>query len=40
MIGATLIHPWNEHLAGEEGVIMGEDWAELGARLEPTLRRL
>jgi uncharacterized protein len=40
MIGATLIHPWNEHLAGEEGVIMGNDWPELAERLEPTLRRL
>ena len=40
ILPSTLIHPWNEHLAAEDGVIMGKDWAELGERLEPVLRRL
>jgi uncharacterized protein len=40
MVAATLIHPWNEHLVGEDGVVAGKDWAELAERLEPTLKRL
>ena len=40
IVGATIVHPWNEHLIGEVGVIGGRDWNELADRLEPTLRRL
>ena len=29
MLAATLIHPWNESLAEEDGVIAAADWAEL-----------
>src|SRR3954451_15579393 len=39
MVAATLIHPWNEHLVGERGVIVGKDWAQLAENLEPVLRR-
>jgi uncharacterized protein len=34
---ATLLHPWNRELCETEDVICGEDWAELGDRLEPVL---
>ncbi len=35
--GATIIHPWNEHLIDGEKVIGGRDWRELAARLQPVL---
>jgi uncharacterized protein len=34
---ATLRHPWNRDICEEEDVICGEDWAQLGERLEPLL---
>jgi uncharacterized protein len=38
MAAATIQHPWNEHLEGEEGVIVAKDWPELEKRLEPLLQ--
>jgi hypothetical protein len=35
---ATIIHPWNEELVGEDGVIGAKDWKELRDRLEPLLK--
>jgi len=35
--GATIIHPWNRDLCGEEDIVAGEDWPELAAALEPML---
>ena len=29
ILAATLIHPWNKDLAGEDGVIAADSWAEL-----------
>jgi hypothetical protein len=40
IVGATIVHPWNEHLIADDGVIGGKDWDELAERLEPVLRRL
>jgi hypothetical protein len=37
MTAATIRHPWNEHLAGEDGVVVAKDWPELERRLEPLL---
>jgi hypothetical protein len=37
ILAATLVHPWNEDLVGEDGVITGRDWPELRERLEPHL---
>jgi uncharacterized protein len=34
--GATLRHPWTEHLNGD--VVVARDWDELRERLEPLLR--
>ena len=34
---ATILHPWNEEVAAEGGVITGRDWEELRERLEPLL---
>jgi uncharacterized protein len=34
---ATIRHPWNEHLAGEDGVIVAKNWPELEKRLDPVL---
>ena len=39
ILGATLIHPWNEGLVDGERVVGGRDWAELAERLEPKLGR-
>jgi hypothetical protein len=39
-VAATILHPWNEHLAGEDGVIGARDWHELRRRLDPVLERL
>jgi hypothetical protein len=37
MLAATIIHPWNENLVEQDGVIGGRDWNELRERLEPHL---
>ena len=37
IVAATIIHPWNEQLVQEDGVIGGRDWSELRDRLEPFL---
>ena len=37
ILAATIIHPWNEELVEEDGVIGGRDWSELRRRLEPVL---
>jgi uncharacterized protein len=34
---ATILHPWNEEVAAQGGVITGRDWDELRERLEPLL---
>jgi uncharacterized HAD superfamily protein len=36
--GATIVHPWNAGLVGEDGIIGARDWPELRERLEPILR--
>ena len=38
IIPATILHPWNEEVAAEGGVITGRDWTELAERLEPALQ--
>jgi uncharacterized protein len=40
ILGATLVHPWNRELAGEDGIVLADDWAELRELLEPRLERL
>jgi uncharacterized protein len=40
MLGATIRHPWNEHLDGADGFVVAADWRELRDRLEPHLARL
>ncbi|HEY1357602.1 MAG TPA: hypothetical protein VGF21_04780 [Thermoleophilaceae bacterium] len=35
---ATIIHPWNEGLVANDGVIGGRDWTELRENLDPFLR--
>ena len=37
MLAATILHPWNEGLAGEDGVVGAADWLELEERLTPLL---
>lgn len=37
ILGATLIHPWNEELVGAEGVIGADDWPELERRIDAAL---
>jgi hypothetical protein len=37
ILAATIVHPWNEGLIGEDGVIGGRDWAELREKLDPLL---
>lgn len=39
LLVATISHPWNRELCEIEDVVCGADWADLGARLEPVLRR-
>jgi uncharacterized protein len=34
---ATIVHPWNEHLAGRDGVVAARDWRELREAVEPLL---
>jgi uncharacterized protein len=33
MLVATIIHPWNEELAGQDGVMAAKDWYALRGRL-------
>ena len=40
ILGATIVHPWNEHLAEHDGIISAPDWRGLRDRLEPHLARL
>jgi uncharacterized protein len=40
ILGATIVHPWNERLVAEDGVLGGRDWVELERRLAPVLARL
>lgn len=40
IVGATLLHPWNERIVADDGVVAGRDWPELERRLEPVLARL
>jgi uncharacterized protein len=40
ILGATIQHPWNRELEGEEGLVIARDWADLRDRLEPHLARL
>jgi FMN phosphatase YigB (HAD superfamily) len=40
MVGATIIHPWNEEIVERVDVVGGRDWDELRERLEPVLRAL
>ncbi len=39
IVGATIVHPWNEELVDRgDGVVGGRDWRELRAALEPVLQ--
>jgi len=40
ILGATLIHPWNEEIARDDGVVGARGWSELRERLEPFLSEL
>jgi uncharacterized protein len=40
ILGATILHPWNRDLEGQEGVVVAGDWDELREKLEPRLERL
>ena len=40
ILGATLIHPWNRELEGQEGIVFAGDWLELRDALAPRLDRL
>jgi uncharacterized protein len=40
MVAATIVHPWNEHLVGRDGVIGARDWQDLRNQLDPVLERL
>jgi len=37
MLAATLIHPWNENLVGEAGVVSAREWPELERRVDEAL---
>ena len=37
ILAATLIHPWNESLAEEDGVIAAQEWPELARRVDEAL---
>jgi hypothetical protein len=39
MHAATIVHPWNENLVGDEGVVGAADWPQLERRLRPVLAR-
>ncbi len=38
ILAATLIHPWNESLQEEDGVMAANDWADLERRVNEALR--
>jgi uncharacterized protein len=40
IVPATILHPWNEELVEQEGVIGARNWADLKARLDPVLERM
>jgi uncharacterized HAD superfamily protein len=40
ILGATIRHPWNRELDGEDGIVMADDWKVLREQLEPRLERL
>jgi uncharacterized protein len=40
IVAATIIHPWNEELVAEDGVIGARDWRGLKRALDPVLDRL
>jgi uncharacterized protein len=40
ILGATIIHPWNQEIVQRDGVIGGRTWSELRANLGPVLNRL
>ncbi len=37
ILGATIVHPWNEDVVDGTRVVGGRDWAELRERLDPRL---
>jgi uncharacterized HAD superfamily protein len=40
ILGATILHPWNEQFQTRDRVVVGRDWTELRTRLTPHLERL
>jgi hypothetical protein len=40
IVPATIIHPWNEEVVAQDGVIGAPDWKGLKMRLDPLLERL
>jgi len=40
IVPATIIHPWNEQLVAQDGVIGAPDWKGLRVKLEPVLERV
>ncbi len=39
IIGATILHPWNESVATTEGIVGARDWRELRIKLDPVLKQ-
>ena len=37
ILAATIVHPWNEQIVGENGVVCAADWLELERKLRPVL---
>jgi beta-phosphoglucomutase-like phosphatase (HAD superfamily) len=40
IVAATIVHPWNEELIDQDGVIGAPDWNALKASLDPVLERI
>lgn len=40
ILGATILHPWNREFAGQDGVVVANDWKELRELMGPRLERL
>jgi uncharacterized protein len=40
IVPATIVHPWNEELVEQDGVIGARDWKDLRAQLDPVLERI
>ena len=40
ILAATIVHPWNVELVGNDGVIGAPDWPALRAELDPVLDRI